>query len=92
MNTESLRTLIKELAGNTIFGVTFVKKDGTIRDMTCRLGVKKYLKGGELGFDIVEKGLLPVYDLQSEGYRMINLNTVTEIRANGQVYRFTSKD
>jgi len=89
MNTELMRTLIKELGGQRIFGVTFVKRsNGEVRDMTCRLGVKKYLAGGELGFDIVEKGLLPVYDLKAEDYRMINLDTVTEIRANGQVYKF----
>jgi hypothetical protein len=86
--TEALRALIKEIAPSTIFGVTFLKKDGTIRDMTCRLGVTKYLKGGELGYDVVEKGLLSVYDMSSAGYRMINLDTVTELRSNGQVYRF----
>jgi hypothetical protein len=86
--TEALRTLIKEITPTSIFGVTFVKKDGTIRDMTCRLGVTKYLKGGELGYDVVDKGLLSVYDMTAAGYRMINLDTVTEIRANGNVYRF----
>ena len=88
MKAEQLRTIIKELAGNTIFGVTFVKKNGDIRDMVCRLGVKSHLKGGELPFDPVEKGLLPVFDMQKKGYRMINLKTVTEIRAGGTVYRF----
>ena len=87
--TEALRALIKEIAPLAIFGVTFVKRTtGEVRDMTCRLGVTKYLKGGELNFDVVEKGLLSVYDMSAAGYRMINLDTVTEIRANGQVYRF----
>lgn len=89
MQTEKLRSIIKELAGGKIFGCTFVKRsNGEVRDMTCRLGVKKGQVGGELGFDIVEKGLLPVFDMAKNDYRMINLETVTEIRANGQVYRF----
>lgn len=86
--TEMLRALIKEITPSTIFGVTFVKKNLEVRDMTCRLGVTKYLKGGELGYDQVEKGLLSVFDMSANEYRMINLDTVTELRANGQVYRF----
>lgn len=89
MNTELMRSIIKELAGNTIFSVDFVKKDGTPRTMTCRLGVKAHLKGGELPYCPVEKGVLPVYDMIKSDYRMINLATVTEIRANGNIYRFT---
>jgi len=88
MNTEQLRTLIKELTNDRIFGVTFIKKDGTVRDMTCKLGVKKHLRGGELPYCPVEKGLLPVFDMVKLDYRVVNLNTITEIRANGNVYRF----
>ena len=88
MDTEQLRSIIKELAENTIFRCTFTKKDGTIRDMTCRLGVKKGQTGRGLNFDVVEKGLLPVYDMGKNDYRMINLDTVTELRVKGQVYRF----
>lgn len=88
IKTELFRTLIKELAGNTIFGVTFVKRTtGEVRDMTCRLGVSKGTVGGELPFDPVEKGLLPVYDMKSAGYRMINLETITELRINGKTYK-----
>ncbi len=87
MDTEELRKLIKTLTGDRIFGVTFVKKDKSIRDMTCKLGVKKHLKGGELPYDPVEKGLLPVFDMQKGEYRTVNLKTLTEIRANGQVYK-----
>lgn len=88
MQTNELRELIKKLAGNTIFSCDFTKKDGSARTMTCRLGVKKYLKEGELPFDPVEKGLLPVFDMTKQDYRMINLKTVTEIRVAGRVYRF----
>ena len=87
--TEQLRELITEMAGGTIFSCRFIKRStGEVRDMTCRLGVKKYLQGGELPFDPVEKGLLPVYDLQKEDYRMISLSTLQELRIKGKVYRF----
>lgn len=88
MDTETLRSAIKEMAGNTIFGATFVNKNGEVRDMVCRLGVKTHLKGGDLPFDPVDKGLLPVFDMQKEGYRMINLKTITELRVKGVTYTF----
>ena len=79
---------IKELAQNQIFSVKFIKKDGSLREMVCRLGVKKHLKGGELAYDAKSLGYLPVFDMQKEDYRMINTNTIVEIKINGQVYKF----
>jgi len=79
---------IKELAGSQIFSVKFIKKDGSLREMVCRLGVKKHLKGGELAYDAKSLGYLPVFDMQKEDYRMINTNTIVEIKINGQVYKF----
>jgi len=69
-----------------IFTVVFVKKDGTRRVMNARLGVKRYLRGGELPYDPIAKGLLPVFDLQKNDYRMINLNTIISAKVGGQEY------
>ncbi len=35
---------LQDMVGGRFFHVTFVKKDGTVRQMNARLGVKKYLK------------------------------------------------
>lgn len=78
---------IRELAGSQIFSAKFIKKDGTLREMVCRLGVKKHLKGGELAYDAKSMGYLPVFDMQKEEYRMININTLVEIKINGVVYK-----
>lgn len=69
-----------------IFTVEFTKKDNTNRIMNCRLGVIKHLRGGSLPYDAVEKGLIPVYDLQIKGYRVINKNTINAIRIGGVSY------
>ena len=61
---------------NNLFSVVFLKKDGSIRKMLCRFGVKKHLKGGKLAFDPIKRGLLVVFDMQKEAYRMINLKTI----------------
>ena len=34
-----------ESTNGKMFSVTFTKKDGTLRDMVCRMGVKKYVNG-----------------------------------------------
>ena len=79
---------IVELAGNNIFSAQFVKKNGEVRDMVCRLNVKKHLKGGELKYDAKARNLLPVFDMQKEGYRMINISTLIQLKINGEVYKF----
>jgi hypothetical protein len=77
---------LRELVGNKIFSVEFVKKDGSLRKMVCRLGVKKHLKGGELGYDAEALNYLTVFDLQSEEYRTINVNTLKSITFEGNTY------
>ena len=71
---------------NKIFTVSFIKKDGSKRVMNAMLGVKKYLKGGELPYDAASKGLLPVYDMQKKAYRIITLNSVYNIQLAGDEY------
>jgi hypothetical protein len=77
---------VMELLGDKIFTVTFVKKNGEVRVMNARRGVKKHLKGGELPYDPYEHGLVPVFDMQKEAYRMINSQTITEIKSDKKVY------
>jgi hypothetical protein len=69
-----------------IFSVTFKKKDNTIRVMNCRLDVKKHLKGGELAYNPALVGLKSVFDMQSNEYRMINLETIKRLSINGEHY------
>tara|TARA_R110002012_G_scaffold145814_1_gene304113 strand:- start:1445 stop:1708 length:264 start_codon:yes stop_codon:yes gene_type:complete len=73
-----------QTANNTIFSVEFIKKDGTVRTMTARLHVKKGVKGTGMAYNPIEKGLLPVWDMQKNGFRMINLKTVTKLQIKGE--------
>lgn len=84
---ENVRERIQELKGK-IFSVSFTKKDGSIRDMLCRTGVKKHLRGGELKYNPIDKGLLTVWDLQKKGYRMVNLEALISIKIQGEVTEF----
>ena len=51
-----------ESAGR-IFYAEFVKKDGSLRRMTARLGVHKGITGKGMRYDPLERGLLPVFDM-----------------------------
>jgi len=80
------KQLIKDTKGK-FFTVTFIKKDGTTRIMNARLGVKAYLRGGELPYNPEEKGLIPVYDVKTKDYRMININTITNLKIGTTEYQ-----
>ena len=86
ISKEEAKNLIKATNGK-FFTVTFTKKDGTTRVMNARLGVKAYLKGGELPYDPDAKGLIPVYDVKTRDYRMVNLNTITNLKIGNNQYQ-----
>ena len=78
-NTMENNLAIKLLNSNgKILSVTFIKKDGTIRVMNCRLGVTKHLKGGSSTLD--PEKYMTVYDLKSEGYRAIAKDQILAIK------------
>lgn len=64
---------------------TFVKKDGTTRGMLARTGVKAHLKGGAAKYD--SSRYISVYDVHAKGYRLINKETLKEVKFGGKVYR-----
>lgn len=70
-----------------MFTVTFIKKsNGEKRTMNARLGVKAYLRGGVLPYDPNVKGLIPVYDIQTKEYRMINIQGIINLKTGGVEY------
>ena len=76
-------------AGSTIFTAEFVKKDGTKRVMNCRLSthVTKYKVGGELKYNPQDFDLIPVFDMQADAYRMINLKTLSVLKIKGKEFQ-----
>ena len=47
METKTITDMIKSTKGK-FFSVTFIKKDGSVRKMTARLGVRKGINGKDL--------------------------------------------
>jgi len=74
------RTKAINLLSNTngrFFGVTFTKKDGTVRKMKCK--VENEVKPTPLGY-------LTVVDVKEATHKSLNLQTLSEIRMNKNVY------
>ena len=74
MNTEDrIADAIANSQGK-VFSVSFIKKDGTRRNMNARTGVTKHLKGGE-STTADRDYLFTVFDMEKKGYRNVNLST-----------------
>jgi hypothetical protein len=93
INSREAKRLIKATKGK-FFTVTFIKKDNTKRVMNARLGVKQYLRGGELPYDPEAKNLIPVWDPNAHkktgnGYRMISVDTITDLKIGDKEFKVT---
>lgn len=75
-----IENVLKATKGK-FFTVSFIKKDGSLRIMNCRLGVTKHLKGGVSTLN--PDKFLTVYDVQSKGYRAINFDTIISVTCGG---------
>ena len=84
---EEAKKLIHVTNGK-IFSSTFIKKDGSHRLLTGRLKVTQYLKENAKPrpYEPNKYNLICVYDMKAEGYRMININTLTKLSINASKY------
>ena len=64
--------------------ITFRKKDGSIRTITGRSGVKKYLKGGKSTLD--PDKFFVLYSMADQGYRAIAKDRVLAVKSHGSIY------
>ena len=82
ITTELAAELLRSTNGK-IFSVRFKKRDGTLRDMTARLGVKSHLKGGNKPYSDSENDLLTVFDMSIKQYRSVPLYDVLSVKFDG---------
>jgi len=73
---------IKAVESGKFFSVEFVKKDGSVRKMNCRGGVKKYLKGGDSTIKHIDN-LVSVFDMQAKQYRCFDVSRLNMVRFGG---------
>lgn len=85
LNRVYLQNLILSQNGKFV-SVRFEKLNGDTRTLVGRLGVKKFLKGGQNKVEAMDRPYLTIFDIKLMKYRTINLATITEIRAQNHVY------
>jgi|SRR5882762_3854377 len=94
------RALVEKTRGR-FFVVEFFKKDGSLRKMVCRAGVRRYISRegtvhhvngtGQL-FRPAKFGLMTVWDAQKKGYRNINLLAVQSLRCGNFRYKLNTRE
>jgi len=81
--------LIKGSKGKFV-SVRFIKKDGEDRHLNGRLGVHNSknapLKGVGLAYNPDDYGLVGIFDAQAKDYRMVNINTLYQLKVDGETY------
>jgi hypothetical protein len=82
--------IIKAISTGKFFTIKFIKKNGMLRELNGRLGVKKHLKGGVLGYDPKTFNYIIVFDVVNEGYRTVNVDTVIELTCNKNKIEFAN--
>lgn len=93
MNTLSKNAFLDTVNDGRVFTVDFIKRtNGERRLMNCRRGVTKGVTGKGLAFDPEKKDLLTVYDMQKSAHRMINLEDLVALKANGKNYVWSTHD
>ncbi len=89
INKSKATDLIKGSKGK-VLSVTFTKKNGEERMLNGRIGVYKSphapLSGEGLKFNPTDYGLVNIFDMQKKAYRMVNINTLSQLKVNGEVY------
>lgn len=89
ISKNTARDMIKSSKGKFI-STTFVKKNGEVRDLNGRVGVHKSkhspLKGVGLGYNPDDYGLVGIFDAQKKAYRMVNINTLSQLKVDGETY------
>jgi len=75
--------------------VDFIKKStNRSRTITGRVGVFAHTKGGRIAYDPGERGMIVMYETtksnrrgeKDAGYRMVTIDRITGIRANGESF------
>ncbi len=91
---DALRTLIESTNGKIAY-ITFTKKDGTVRNMNCRIGVvagvnpdARTCMNGTTNTTAHLDYILTVYDMTKRAHRNINLNTITHFKCGEIVADF----
>lgn len=81
ITTAEVQTIISNITDGHFFSCSFIKKNGEVREINCRKGVKKFLVENARPKASNPSNLVTVYDVKNEGYRNFDINRVLSIKA-----------
>jgi hypothetical protein len=92
MSLEQKRALL-DSAGSKIFHVTFIKADGSVREMTCKKWVERHFTYGKQqarpNTCANKPEIYTVSDIgNADAFRNVNLNKLLKAKVNGTEYIF----
>lgn len=79
------RELLREKTKGQFFSICYQKVDGSIRTISCRLGVTKYLKKDAI-FRTPREDVITVYDMVKKNYRSLRVERIQSIKVSGETY------
>ena len=91
MDIQAKRALL-DSANGKFFYVQFIKKDGSLREMTVKQWTEAALTygSGEVRANPVahKQEMYTAVDMEKGQFRNINLNNLKKVKINGRVYEF----
>lgn len=91
MTRDDILNILKD---GSIVNVEFEKKDGTLRSLTGRIGVKRHVTGKGKAFRDEDKDLITIYDMElaqkdpKRAYRSFKVSKLRSLKHKGVEYNF----
>lgn len=82
---KDIRKVIARTKGRC-FCAIFIKRDGTLRRLNARIGVKKGTNGKGLKFKPSRKRLISVYDMSKREHRFISVMRILSLKVGNKKY------
>lgn len=86
------RRKILDSANGKVFSCTFMKKDGTVREMVAKKWMEKSFAHGSANAAVSTVAHKPEYytcaEVSSGSFKNVNLNTLISAKVNGKLYTF----
>jgi hypothetical protein len=93
MSLAERRKLLDSSKG-TFFSCSFVKKDGSVRNITCKKFIRSYLtdpSSPQANPAAHKENLYTVAEMAVEGFRNISLDKLIEAKVNSNIYKFVEE-
>lgn len=85
LTKDQLRYILKNSKGK-LMTVVYKKKNGQLRVLNTRTGVKQNITGKGLAYDPEKYGYVIAWDMQKRNYRTVNPETASKLNAMGKTY------